>query len=206
MAKVFIAVPNLGTLQTDLVVALMETVTRSGHRTLVYLPQHKQPHHRARNLCHKVFLDGDWDYLWFIDADTVPPPGTLNRLLAHDVDIVAGIVLSWIDGGPVPIAFRYSTDHGGYRPLYGEGLQRADVVTMACTLIKRKVLETLPVGSFRWGDDPGGYDGSGEEWTFCQAAAGAGFGIYADFSILCSHYKTIDLKTVNALMVSSQRG
>lgn len=200
--RVFIAVPNLGTISTGLTLRLIQWSHRPG--VFLFLPSHIQPHDRARNKCVHEFLQRDEDYLFFIDADTVPPARALAGLLAHNVDIVGATVLTWKDGGPVPVAFHWSEEHGGYRPAYGKGLMPVDVVTCACTLISRRVLEAFPSPPFAFENNSDGDDGYGEDFVFCRRAKALGFQPYVDSGLLCSHYKTIDLAVVNQLLVAAQ--
>ncbi len=105
----------------------------------------------ARNLVVKEVIDGDWNYLLFVDDDNPIPSDTLEKLLEDDKDIVA-----------VPILSRRADNKGHWLcAFYGQAfndvrfyfpiekfrdegyLHRVDAVGMGCTLIKRKVLEEL---------------------------------------------------------------
>lgn len=97
-----------------------------------------------RNHIVRHHLDGDGDMLWFIDDDTVPPPGALERLLALDAPIAAGVY--FLRKPPCnPVVYKRRAD-GYYTPLWnyqaGE-IVRPDSVGMGCTLIKRSVFETI---------------------------------------------------------------
>lgn len=46
----------------------------------------EQKHNRLR----KIFLRSDCSHFFMLESDNLPPPDTLNRLIAHNVDIVQG--------------------------------------------------------------------------------------------------------------------
>lgn len=118
----------------------------------ITMPKQRFPHHYARNLCVKTFLESDCDKLWFIDDDIQPTPRML-RVLEHDADIVSGMyhVLRMNKGetcyDPRPLLFRVGPtgDAAGFlfdKPDGEEDLVRpVDAAGAGCLLIKRAVLE-----------------------------------------------------------------
>lgn len=203
-ASVFIAIPTLGDIHTKLALLMLKWQALLGRRLCFFFPENVSPHHRARNVCHRAFLESGYDYMLFIDSDTVPPDGTLETLLSANVPVVGTVVLTWKQGGPIPVAFRWDEKKRMYTPHYGKGVEKVDVTTMACTLIRRDVLEAVPHGVFKFGDDGDwDVDGYGEEFLFCRAVKEAGYEIYVDYDILCGHTKNIDLSEVNELLVEN---
>jgi len=49
------------------------------------------PYHAARNLGAKIALDGDFGYLFFLDADTLPLHDMVTKLIATGRDLVGGM-------------------------------------------------------------------------------------------------------------------
>jgi hypothetical protein len=94
-------------------------------------------------LAHK-FLDGDADYLFQMDDDTVPPYGAIGKLLGKARDFIGG--LYFLPGSPHnPIAY-YRQENGLYYPVwnYPEGaLLEIDAIGMGCTLIHRSLFEKI---------------------------------------------------------------
>lgn len=125
-------------------------------------------------------VEGNW--LLFLDSDMEYPPDTLNRLLAHDVDVVGGMCYRKVPPYNPTIykKQRYSEDMC-YMSTWPENqLIEVDATGAACLLIKREVLEALP--------DPIFEDSKvSEDMTFCKKARAAGFKVYVDTSLHIGH-------------------
>lgn len=194
--KIFVAIPNLGWIRTELFITLFHWLSSGKYVLKIFMPMHIQPHHRARNLCLREFLREEHDYLLFVDSDCTVEPGALDRLLQHGVDMVSGLVFTWKEEGPVPVAFRWNEELNGYSPYLGRGLAPVDVTTLAFTLITRRVCESLPPGVFRWGDFEDGTDGYGEDFVFCQEVKKRGYSIFCDYDVAVGHRKELELNAV----------
>jgi len=95
---------------------------------------------RARNKLITFFIEGDFDYLFFLDADVALPPTALSRLLSHQLDIV---------GVPVPLKGFVNN-----KPVYNigkilgvkeNGLLKVEYIGTAALLISRNVAEKIKV-------------------------------------------------------------
>jgi len=171
----------------------------------VFAPQNVKPWDRARNLCHKEFLESKHDYLFFLDANTIPQQDIIDRLLAHDAPIVSGLVQIWQEH-LLPMAMRWNEEAGGYKPNYGEGLQAVDVTTNSCTLIKREVMKAVKRPAFAFPhDDEFGISGLSEDFYFCERVREAGFPIAVDFDAVCDHDIHTRSLAVNRELVSNGR-
>lgn len=105
---------------------------------------------RMRNEAAKIALEGEFDYLWFIDDDVLLPLDAFTRLQQRNKDIIAGVTL--IRGYPFhPMIFNF-TDPAykknsyvvDYQEKAGEdGLLECDAVGFSCCLIKVEVLKNL---------------------------------------------------------------
>ncbi len=93
---------------------------------------------------NRLVVQSDADFIFFIDHDTVPPVDALNKLIALDVPMVAGLYFHKGDKHE-PIAYMEARD-GLYAPVYsyypGE-IMEVDAVGMGCTLIRRDVFKAI---------------------------------------------------------------
>jgi hypothetical protein len=91
------------------------------------------------------FIKDGADWIFWIDDDTVPPPGTISRLIMLGREFVAG--LYFYPRKPYnPIAYKRQQDSGLYYPVYNYpkgALIEVDSVGMGCTLIHRTVYEEI---------------------------------------------------------------
>jgi hypothetical protein len=170
-------------------------------------PPRSLPVDIARSFLVTKVLEGDYDYLWFVDQDCDFLPRTLERLMSWDVDIVGALCLIRGREECWPMAFKgqhpddekrftiaapevYEFARLNYNcslnapqmldvPPEGS-LFEADVTGCHCLLIKRAVLETMGAPWFR------GVPGQ-EDMFFCQKAIGLGYQVHVDFSVFAGH-------------------
>ena len=96
----------------------------------------------------KGFLDGDADYIFWMDDDTAPPNDAITRLVKSGRDFIGGIY--YLPAVPYnPIAYKRDKDTGLYAPIYSfpEGaLIQVDSIGFGCTLVHRSVYEKIKEG------------------------------------------------------------
>ncbi len=126
-----------------------------------------------RNFCAKAAIEGDFDYLWFIDDDVCLDQHALRHLLDLKSDIAAGITL--VRGYPYePMLFSFAPRRKTPHLREYEKLVRKDgsirevdglaAVGCSCCLIKVSLLEKIEEPWFHTGP---GYT---EDVFFCQRA------------------------------------
>lgn len=107
----------------------------------------------ARNTIAATFLQGGSDWLFMFDDDTIPPPGTMVRLLELNVPLASGVYFGRVDvkaGEPVVPLF-YRREHQGvaageYFPIsdyYRGEIVTADAAGLGCSLIHRDVFTAI---------------------------------------------------------------
>ena len=135
--------------------------------------------------------------LYFVDSDVVPPDGALQKLLDHDLPIVAGIYPMNVNGEK---AWSFKTE--GEPKVYGdwrqwgsklsEGLMKATAIGGSTLLVKREVFEKLKrpcfLITYRPIDEQGRCYDLGEDEYFSKIAIEAGYDIMVDPSIICKHF------------------
>ena len=200
--KIFIAMPTTGNMRTELYNILTYWSTSGKYDLTLFVEGKIHPIARSRNVIVSAFLDSDCEYLFWIDSDMSCPIDTLDKLLEHNKEMVSAVAFMWQyvpEMGCCTVMPMATIDN---RPVFGNSLMEVNRSNVNCTLIKREVLETLGVGSFRYEyeNDRRTTLIGGEDYMFCDEVKAAGYSIYVDFGLVSSHYKTVDLKDIGALL------
>jgi hypothetical protein len=156
----------------------------------------------ARNMLVDQFLKSDCTELLFIDADVIPQPEDILRLVAQsgDKDITAGMYPRRAKDKKFFLDF-YTDDNDALQ--FDGALMRANRVGTGFMLIRRNVIETIAEQSQKYlGQDGVGQvanvfefsmlDGKfvGEDYTFCDKARAQGFKVWVDVEINLPHVGT----------------
>lgn len=164
-----IALTTRGLLFTEVANAIERE--RKGHDVKVFYSWDKTIPEAQNFLIEKIMKDKKIDKVWFIEEDTVPPEGALNRLLNVDADI------AFIDYGVN--GWSCSTKDESGRILW---------CGLGCTLVHRNVLagmlfpwfrtdKSLRLNDMKWIDtNPNKVYGQQDIW-FCMNARQMGFEI-----------------------------
>jgi len=113
-----------------------------------------------RNKVREKFLETDCTHILMLDTDIFLNPNTIERLLAHDKDIVDPLIPCGLEKnkGRWPAVLKdtvihflpngqYALDLYTWEEVEGKGLQRVYAAGLGCSLAKRKVYEKV---GFRW--------------------------------------------------------
>lgn len=162
-----------------------------GHFTTLY----GMPYDHARNTGCQRLLETGWEWLFFLDDDTIAPSDAIYRLLAHKKPIVSG--LYYRRNAPiVPVMLKEGPQGRIWiNDFKIPDLMEVDYVGSGCLLIHRDVLTALPPLSprchwFEWRSDRTDLpekDRMSEDFVFCEHARKHGFKIYVDTSVQCRH-------------------
>lgn len=156
----------------------------------------------ARNEVVRNFLDGDEDYLFFMDADMTFPKDVIGRLLAHDVPMVTGRYHMRKEPFHAVAYVKHRTAEGphAYAPVhFGRGLFEIERGGAGVLMIRRDVLEAIEarVGHnwFRYqrGPNPPFDYTVSEDFWFYQQAREAGFPVYCDWACECEHLQEMGI-------------
>ena len=121
-------------------------------------------------------------FLW-LDSDMVFPAWLLERLLSHDVDIVAGNYCMRGALNPQPTAVVDIQPNGQCRRTFaaqGDALVEVEGIGFGAVLMKRAVLERMPQPRFPivWTALGGSHEG--EDVSFCANARKLGYRLLVD--------------------------
>ena len=145
----------------------------------------------ARETLAEYAVDNGFDYLFMIDDDMIVPIDIFEKLVRHDVDIVAGLaftrnaphkpVLYNLEKGydPVTKSEFYINHSVPYYPK--DQLVQCDAVGFGAVLIKCHVLKGMPKKWFMT------TSGAGEDIHFCHHAGEHGFKVHMDTSCKLGH-------------------
>jgi hypothetical protein len=137
---------------------------------------------QQREFFRRQVLDWDFDALFFMGCDTVPPPDVIERLLAHDKAIVSGVYDLRRGGDPSAVAWMEGVEPDRKdRILHdeGAGLVQVTGTGLDCILISRGALEQCG-----WMD----WDVNDDDWPWCKEMEKLGIPIFVDTSIQCQHW------------------
>ncbi|HXA31489.1 MAG TPA: hypothetical protein VNV87_04450 [Acidimicrobiales bacterium] len=137
----------------------------------------------------------DFTHILWVDGDIIAPNDSLDRLLAHDRDIVGGLYHK--KGPPFePVAYDFAIDERGNAHSIYEDTSKIDLATdqlvqvgglgLGLTLIRREVFDAVAEKMLPgvWFQTTLTY---GEDVWFFHWANGLGFDAWLDTSIRCRH-------------------
>lgn len=122
------------------------------------------------------------DYILFLDSDMRFPSYLLERLLAHDKDIVACNYAT----RRLPVKTVAFSDFAELKCVYSldkTGLEEVDAVGMGAMLIKTEIFKKLPLPWFSISYLPSGNMYIGEDIYFCKLAQANGMKVYVDHDL-----------------------
>lgn len=212
--KVYMGIPSTGN-RSDAQCYTMREIERQYADAIefVYAPSCTMRifHDFARNAVVEEFLRTDCDVLWFLDSDIVPPT-SVPMLVTEHWD-------KWkVAGAPYPL---FLTPHGEEAPKinfaiyndYGRGFNNAPLppsgtdfvngIATGCIFIKREILEEMPAPWFEFKyDEKTRKMTIGEDIGFCKKVNALGHKFFVDYSMLCRHFKNVDLLDVSNYVIS----
>lgn len=132
-----------------------------------------------RNYIAAQAVKNNCAYLFFADDDMIFPPDTLDRLLAHNKDIVGGVYNTKYEvQSPV---IEYLDEKSETEPF------KCGAIGTGCLLIKCDVFRKIPQIWFNYEWNDNGSVKMSHDWLFCHKAKEYGYDIWADPTILVQH-------------------
>lgn len=174
--KVLIAIPALDYVATDFAMSLAALL---GHTTTDSLRREVKVSlwcqkgsiiMDARNACVEKALEIEATHILFLDSDMTFPPDTLQRLAAHQKDIVGATYIRRVPP--------YNLLGSPARETTASALRLMATMPFGCILLKTKVFEKLTRPYFRYITTENGTI-SEDEW-FCIQAGEVGLQVWCD--------------------------
>lgn len=185
--RVLVAVPSYRSMSTVFVKLLFSWTKRAddddGYTADLRIQDGTVVDYSRNILAYGALKDG-FDYVLFVDDDTLFPEDAVARLVGHRKDIVGGLVFRK-DQPYHPTIYRAVTQWA-YEPIIDyerEALMQVDAIGAACTMFSRRALESIGQPWFSFSRDP--Y--LSEDLNICRRARAAGLSIYCDTAVKCGH-------------------
>ena len=216
--KVYCAWMSTGLREDIHLYLLRDLQERYGDKIELVFPDNccwRFPHDHARNGHTNEFLESECDVLWFLDSDVCPPKFILD-LIANTKTFESwqiagapyGLWMPLVPGEQNRVVF--TTYDGTVRDKDGnatgihmtecpaEGQAFVDGIATGCMFIKREVFEKLEKPYFEFKFHPVTRNViEGEDLGFCLKANKLGIKCLIDYSMVCKHYKRVDLLDVS---------
>lgn len=177
---------------------LLDLVANSKHNFHILVAERGYTIAENRNYCVVQAQRNQSDYLFFVDDDMVFDTHTLDRLLAHGVDVVG--VNSYSRCLPLSSTVGLMDEKGEYKlpskyPSWEmkipEDLIEVYFIGMGIGLIDMKVFEAIKKPYFEFTTykqgELRGMVKDGEDGTFCKKVREAGMKVWCDGSITVGH-------------------
>lgn len=155
---------------------------------------------RTHLTAHALATIPDLTHILWIDDDMVFPPDALQRLLAHDKDIVGGLCHNRRAPSYQPIAARkYDPALGMPQDAYGfvydlprSGLVEVDATGGAFLLVRAQVFREIEqrCGPRSWWEPAGE---ASEDFSFCARAKQCGYQIWIDAGLDIGHIGNVTI-------------
>jgi hypothetical protein len=162
-------------------IALAGLCTKTRAADLMLATRQGQDPAAGRNEAAKMCLEHGADWLLFIDQDMTFPPEALDRLLAHDVDIVG---IDYRKRSP-PYAKIGVPEPGEEEKT--TGLAKYVMWGLGLVLVRRRAFFQIPRPWFAREYNPSGY--MTEDHWFCERARAIGLTVWCDLDLTaqCCH-------------------
>lgn len=178
--KVVIGVPSGDMMHADCAFALMGLVACSRAKLVLANPKSCYVW-QSRNVCVQVAQEHGADFLLFVDSDVVVPCDALDRLLAHDKDVVGATYIKRAPPHNILGARLDGRPDFPARDCVSGGLVAMAEMPTGCLLIRTKVFDTIARPYFRHA--VAGDSMVGEDILFCRTIVERGVNIFCDMAL-----------------------
>lgn len=202
---VYVAVLNQGSIRPELSYLCTELTHQNKYRIFLTYPSAKPIANNRNEIIQDFLSRPEYDYLIMIDSDIVPPLNMLD-LVDHQKPIMGCVCFAYMDGGVVPLVLKEipieerKDPKKPYKVMHlegDEGVVEVDAIGSGIIVIRRDVVEAMADDQpFCNRYDEQGLKTLGLDLSFCKKAKDKGFSVFCHMDFICSHWQTLDLKTV----------
>lgn len=189
--KITIAVPSNRNIQPQTAECVLKLIARGGHDFHCICPSEGYTIAENRTYSAVQAVNNGSKYLFFVDDDMTFEEDYLDKLLAHDKDIVGGVYSSRMEDSP-RLVYRSMDDVVDLRTTELTELTKVIAKGTALMLIKTKVF-SMPRPWFHFSYNELGMCSEGEDWFFCKKAGEYGFETWVDPTLKNGHLGDIIL-------------
>jgi len=201
---ILVGMPLAPSHQSDTrIITLLESWDRTENVETYYAPTEDVTLGRDKIVQYAKYRVPRPSHILFVDHDVLPRKSTLEKLLEHDKDIVAGVYpmiqkckLYWCLSRENPYVGLPIDD-------LPENMFKTQFVGCGMMLVKMEVFDNLEWPYWKNEFAPGIHS-LGEDLYFCQKARDAGYDIWVDPLLKCNHFRTVDLLSI-ALMLKGKK-
>lgn len=184
MKKILIAIPTARYIEADTFKSIYNLEIPEGYETTFqYFYGYRVD--QVRNLICDWVVRG-YDYLFSVDHDITFPPDTLKKMLAHDVDLVAGVYRQRLEPQAIEI-YDLNQQRMTIEQIYGQPLVPIGGCGFGCVLVKKEVIAGIGYPQFEYHPALDHGNTISEDTDFCKKAMNKGFKLWCNPSILCGH-------------------
>lgn len=212
---VMVNILNIGTIHAGLESSAIRWMSeyRDKYNFELFLPA-ARPIPNNRNSIVKKFLEGSWDILFMLDDDNIPLVNPFS-ILDQDKDVCGGCYPGRDEKGvhfhvymlnkkkyPKEIFFNFVP------PEKRGGLQKVDAIAVGCIAVKRHVLEKMKKKKLAPFEDIFDEEGlliTNDDMAFCLKCMELKIDVYADWGVICEHFKETPLLQVMELVIEAAK-
>lgn len=185
MHKITLGVPSNRLIKPQTASCLLKLVARGGYDFHIVVASEGYTIAENRTYIAVQALNAKSDYLFFVDDDMTFEDDYLDRLIAHDKDIIGGVYSSRMDNSP-RLVYRSMEDVVNIRENPLTEITKVIAKGTALMLIKTKVF-SMPRPWFNFTYNEQGMCTEGEDWFFCRKAGAHGFETWVDPTLKNGH-------------------
>ena len=188
-----VCMPLSPTYRADVrIIAQFEEWARDINVNTIYPPSGDTQIGRDKGVMTAMYMRPRPTHILFVDWDVLPRQTTLKKLLEHDKDIISGVYpisqkcgINWCLSKEDPFVPMPLTE-------LPDNLFKAKTICNGIMLVKTEVFDNL-----KWPywdkEFSCGKLVTGEDVYFCEKARKAGYDLWVDPKLKCSHFKIVDL-------------